>query len=289
MRKEVASTLVITAMLVTGAAVTKNRIMKNFEESTEPVQTLSEAVNAAADGNWGLSFQEEGRTPVGNASGEYLQQYNAWFCGTEQDAKDRCIYLTFDAGYENGYTQGILDVLKEEKVPAAFFLVGNYIEENPDLVRRMNDEGHLVANHTMHHPDMSSIADRESFQQELKQLEEVYRTVTGNDMQKFYRPPQGKYSEENLMQAKELGYKTIFWSLAYVDWYENKQPSREEALNLLNRRIHPGAIVLLHSTSSTNEEILQELIQGWKAEGYVFRSITELNKTEEKAEKAPGA
>ena len=282
MRKEVVSTLVITAMLVTGAAVTKNQILKNFEEKELQIQTLSEAVNAAADGNWGLSFQEEGKTPVGNATREYLQQYDAWFCGTEQDMKDRCIYLTFDAGYENGYMTGILDVLKEEKVPAAFFLVGNYIEENPDLVKRMKAEGHLVGNHTMHHPDMSAIASKEEFKKELQQLESAYQTVTGSEMEKFYRPPQGKYSEENLKQAKELGYTTVFWSLAYVDWYENKQPSREEALNLLNRRIHPGAIVLLHSTSATNEEILQELIQGWKEQGYVFRSIAELNKAKEK-------
>ena len=282
MRKEVVSTLVITAMLVTGAAVTKNQILKNFEEKEVQIQTLSEAVNAAADGNWGLSFQEEGKTPVGNATREYLQQYDAWFCGTAQDVKDRCIYLTFDAGYENGYMTGILDVLKEEKVPAAFFLVGNYIEENPDLVKLMKAEGHLVGNHTMHHPDMSAIASKEEFKKELQQLESAYQTVTGSEMEKFYRPPQGKYSEENLKQAKELGYTTVFWSLAYVDWYENKQPSREEALNLLNRRIHPGAIVLLHSTSATNEEILQELIQGWKEQGYIFRSIAELNKAREK-------
>ena len=282
MRKEVVSTLVITAMLVTGAAVTKNQILKNFEKKELQIQTLSEAVNAAADGNWGLSFQEEGKTPVGNATREYLQQYDAWFCGTEQDLKDRCIYLTFDAGYENGYMTGILDVLKEEKVPAAFFLVGNYIEENPDQVKRMKTEGHLVGNHTMHHPDMSAIVSKEEFKKELQQLESGYQTVTGSEMEKFYRPPQGKYSEENLKQAKELGYTTVFWSLAYVDWYENKQPSREEALNLLNRRIHPGAIVLLHSTSATNGEILQELIQGWKEQGYVFRSIMELNTPKEK-------
>ena len=294
MKREVMSTLVITAMLVTGSVAVKNRIMKNFEQEEQQAQTLSEAVNAAADGNWGLSFQEEGKTPVGNATREYLQQYNAWFCGTDQDVKDKCIYLTFDAGYENGHTQGILDILKDEKVPAAFFLVGNYIEENPDLVKRMAEEGHLVGNHTMNHPDMSAIASVDAFSGQLRELEEVYRSVTGSDMEKYYRPPQGKYSEENLKQAADLGYTTVFWSLAYVDWYDNKQPSREEALNLLNRRIHPGAIVLLHSTSATNGQILRELIQGWKAEGYVFRSITELGteqaaETEHKKTKEPGA
>ncbi len=248
--------------------------------------TQSQAVAAAADGNWGLSFQTEGQPPVANATAEYLRQFNGWYTGTEQDEKDRCIYLTFDAGYENGCTEKILDVLKEEQVPAAFFLVGNYIEENPNLVKRMEAEGHLVGNHTMHHPDMSAIAGKEDFAEELTALESLYQSVTGKTMEKFYRPPQGKYSEENLRQAHELGYQTVFWSLAYVDWYENDQPSREEALNLLNKRIHPGAIVLLHSTSKTNEQIMQELIQGWKEKGYVFRSLTELASAGEEQEAA---
>ena len=233
---------------------------------------MTEAVDAAADGNWGLSFQQDGMPPVGNATAEYLQQFNAWYIGPEE----KSIWLTFDAGYENGYTSGILDVLKEEKVPAAFFLVGNYITENPDLVKRMVKEGHTVGNHTMHHPDMSAIAERASFEKELSALEETYHQVTGAKMKKYYRPPQGKYSQTNLQMASDLGYTTVFWSLAYVDWLEDSQPSREEAMNILNKRIHPGAIVLLHSTSKTNSQILQELIQGWKKEGYVFRSLEEL-------------
>lgn len=234
---------------------------------------------AIETGAWGLSFQQENTAPIGPASVEELSRFNAAYLGNTQE---KVIYLTFDAGYENGYTPGILDVLKDEKVPAAFFLVGNYMEENPDLVKRMEAEGHLVGNHTMHHPDMSAIASKEDFKKELEQLESVYQTVTGSEMGRFYRPPQGKYSEANLKMASEMGYTTVFWSLAYVDWYENQQPSREEALNLLNRRIHPGAIVLLHSTSATNGEILQELIRGWKDQGYVFRSITELNEPKEK-------
>ena len=207
-----------------------------------------------------------------NATAEYLKQFHAWYVGPEE----KSIWLTFDAGYENGYTEEILNVLKEEKVPAAFFLVGNYITENPDLVNRMVKEGHIVGNHTMHHPDMSEISEKEAFQKELADLETAFQQVTGAKMKKYYRPPQGKYSEANLKMADELGYTTIFWSLAYVDWLQDSQPTREEALNVLNRRIHPGAIVLLHSTSKTNSQILQELIQGWKKEGYVFRSLEEL-------------
>ena len=237
-------------------------------------------VHTAADGNWGLSFQQDGQAPVGNADSEYLKKFNSFYIGpdggTANSGKMKNIYLTFDAGYENGCTEKILDTLKEKEVPAAFFLVGNYIEENQKLVKRMVAEGHTVGNHTMHHPDMSAISEKEAFADELCQLEELFESVTATPMQKFYRPPQGKYSESNLKQAADLGYTTVFWSLAYVDWLENNQPTREEALNILNKRIHPGAIVLLHSTSRTNSKILAELIDGWKAQGYKFCSITEL-------------
>lgn len=231
---------------------------------------------ASAECNWGLSFQQDGKAPVGNATADYLKQYGGYYIDTKASEKDKNIYLTFDAGYENGYTEKILDVLKAEEVPATFFLVGNYIEENPEIVKRMEEEGHTVGNHTMHHPDMAAIWEKEDFQKELNDLEEAYKQVTGKDMKKFYRPPQGKYSENNLRQAFEMGYTTVFWSLAYVDWYENDQPTREEALNILNKRIHPGAIVLLHSTSKTNSEILEELIKGWKEQGYKFCSIDKL-------------
>lgn len=245
------------------------------DKNTDGEELSENATEASAECNWGLSFQQKGNPPVGNATPEYLKKYNAYFID-EKGAESKKIYLTFDAGYENGYTEEILDVLKEENVPAAFFLVGNYIEENPDLVKRMEAEGHTVGNHTMHHPDMASIADKGAFEKELGDLEAAYKKVTGKDMKKVYRPPQGKYSEENLKQAAEMGYTTIFWSLAYVDWYEDNQPTREDALNKLNERIHPGAIVLLHSTSKTNSRILKELIQGWKKEGYKFCGIDNL-------------
>jgi len=276
MKKMIAGLVLLAAVLLAGRSVIRQSPVGSGQTEITYPRTQSEAVAAAADGNWGLSFQTEGQAPIANAAAEYLKQFDGWYIGPEDAQKEKAIYLTFDAGYENGCTEEILDVLKEENVPAAFFLVGNYIEENPELVKRMAAEGHTVGNHTMHHPDMSAIAGKEDFEKELEGLEAVYKEVTGEEMKKFYRPPQGKYSEENLMQAKELGYTTVFWSLAYVDWYEDDQPSREEALNLLNRRIHPGAIVLLHSTSRTNREILRELIQGWKKGGYSFRSITEL-------------
>lgn len=227
----------------------------------------------SVSGNWGLSFQNEGSAPVGNATKEELKEYNAYYIG---DENEKVIYLTFDAGYENGNTAEILDTLNKHEVPACFFLVGNYIEKSPDLVKRMVAEGHTVGNHTMHHPDMSALGTEEAFKEEIGALETLYKEVTGEDMVKVYRPPQGKYSESNLMMAEELGYKTIFWSLAYVDWYESDQPDPDEAINTLTSRIHPGAIVLLHSTSSTNASILDELLVKWKNMGYTFGSVSEL-------------
>ena len=228
---------------------------------------------AASNDNWGLSFQEEGKTPVGNATPEFLKQYNAYFCGNSEDKK---IYLTFDCGYENGYTPAILDALEKHNVKAAFFVVGNYLETSPDLVKRMVEEGHIVGNHTYHHPDMSQITDPASFQEEITSLEKKYQEITGLEMQKFYRPPQGKYSESNLKMAQELGYQTVFWSLAYVDWYVDQQPTQEEAYAKLLPRIHPGAVVLLHSTSKTNAEILDDLLTKWEQEGYTFGTLKEL-------------
>ena len=230
------------------------------------------AVTAAVT-DWGLSFQSQGSAPVGNATSDALAEYDAYYVGNTNDS---VIYLTFDAGYESGDTAAILDALKKHNAPACFFVVSNYIETAPELVKRMVDEGHIVGNHTSTHPDMSKISDKAAFEKELKGVEEQFKTLTGKDLPKFYRPPQGKFSEENLKQAKELGYKTIFWSLAYVDWYADNQPTHDEAFEKLIPRIHNGAIVLLHSTSSTNAEILDELLTKYEQMGYRFGSLDEL-------------
>jgi len=223
--------------------------------------------------NWGLSFPVEGEPPMGNVNAADLVQYDAYYLG---DTSKQVIYLTFDCGYENGYTEKILDVLKAHNAPAAFFVVGNMIETAPDIVRRMHDDGHTVGNHTYHHPDMSKISDIAAFQKELDELGAAYKELTGEDMPRFYRPPQGKYSEENLRQAKSLGYKTVLWSLAYVDWYVDDQPTPEFAFSKLIPRIHNGAVVLLHSTSKTNADILDELLTKWETLGFTFGSVDEL-------------
>ncbi len=235
--------------------------------------SVASARRALPTGSWGLSFQQEGKAPVGNASAQALSEYDARFLG---DTDEPVLYLTFDAGYEAGYTAQILDVLQAHNAPAAFFVVGNYLETRPDLVRRMAAEGHTVGNHTFHHYDMSKIASREAFQKELADVEQLYQETVGEPMPRYYRPPRGVYSEENLKMAKELGYRTVFWSLAYVDWYQDKQPSHEEAFSKLIPRIHNGAVVLLHSTSRTNAEILDELLTKWEQLGYRFASLDEL-------------
>ena len=235
--------------------------------------------SSTSESNWGLSFQEEGKPPVANTTAEELKQFDAYYM---QKTEEKNIYLTFDCGYENGNTAPILDALKKHNAPATFFIVGNFLSTSPDLVRRMTEEGHTVGNHTFHHPDMSKISSIDAFSKELKDLEDLYKETTGKEMVKYYRPPQGKYSESNLKMAQDLGYQTFFWSLAYVDWYQDKQPSSEEAFQKLLGRIHPGAIVLLHSTSSTNADILDDLLSKWEEMGYQFQSLeylTEQSKT----------
>lgn len=233
----------------------------------------SDSVILSGTDNWGLSFQEEGKPPTANASFQELAQYDAYYA---EDTEEKVLYLTFDCGYENGNTPMILDALKKHQVPATFFVVGTFVKDCPDLIKRMAEEGHIVGNHTYHHPDMSQISTRETFSKELEDVASLYKEITGKDMIKYYRPPQGKYNKENLQMAKDLGYHTFFWSLAYVDWYQEQQPSREEAFEKLLGRIHPGAVVLLHNTSSTNAQILDELLTKWEEMGYTFKTLEQL-------------
>lgn len=240
------------------------------------LKTQTEQTAASETKSWGLSFQQEGERPIGNASIEELKEYNAYYA---LNTNEKIIYLTFDAGYENGNTPAILDALNSHNVSATFFVVGNFLEDHPDLVKRILEEGHTIGNHTYTHPDMSKISTKESFSEELKKVETLYKEITNTEMPKYYRPPQGIYSRENLAMAKEMGYQTFFWSLAYVDWYEDDQPSKEEAFEKLLGRIHPGAIVLLHNTSSTNGEILDELLTKWEEMGYRFGTLSQLCNT----------
>lgn len=232
-------------------------------------------VEASSSGSWGLGFGADGSEaqPTGSLSKEELSEYDAWYLG---DDTDKVLYLTFDCGYENGNTEKILDALQKHNVKATFFVVGHFLESAPDLVKRMQEEGHIVGNHTWHHPDMDTIADEAKFREELDLVAAKYQEITGQELNRFYRPPQGKYNLNNLAMAKKLGYRTIFWSLAYVDWNVDAQPSKEEAFSKLTGRVHPGAVVLLHNTSKTNGEILDELLTKWEEMGYHFGTLEDL-------------
>jgi peptidoglycan-N-acetylmuramic acid deacetylase len=235
---------------------------------------LAVPVNAAQVIRWGLRYEKPGDTPIGNAPPEYLEKFNTCFFGYPKDG-EKTLYLTFDAGYENGHTEKILDILNEKNVPATFFLLGPYLKNNPDIVNRKISEGHIIGNHTMSHDDMSKKGP-EGLASELKQFEELYKSLFGTEAKKYYRPPEGAFSESNLITANELGYKTILWSATYADWDNKKQPSREQAFEKLMPRLHDGGIVLLHSTSATSAAILSEFIDRCHQQGYTFKSLDEL-------------
>ena len=210
---------------------------------------------------------------LGTLTEEQMKEMEAYYVGA--DTK-KVIYLTFDCGYENGNTELILDALKKHNAPATFFVVGHFLETSPELIKRMVSDGHTVGNHTYHHKDMSELADPATFTKEMQEVENLYQEITGTKMCPYYRPPQGKYDMKNLQTAKDMGYHTFFWSLAYVDWKADDQPGEQEALSKLTSRIHPGAIVLLHNTSSTNGKIMDKLLTEWEKMGYSFGKLEDL-------------
>ncbi len=205
----------------------------------------------------------------------FISENGGYYVGS---AEEKVIYLTFDAGYENGNIARILDTMKKHDVTGAFFVLDNLVRRNTDLVQRMAEEGHLVCNHTAKHKDMTRITDKQEFEKELIALSSLYNELTGKTMAKYYRPPEGRFSEQNLAFANELGYKTVFWSFAYADWDKNKQPSEEYAVDLIMKNTHNGEVVLLHPTSKTNADILDTLITKWKEQGYRFGALDELCK-----------
>ncbi len=204
-----------------------------------------------------------------------LNKYSGYFLG---DTSKKYLYLTFDEGYENGYTDKILDVLKANNVKAAFFVTAPYIKQNKNLIKRMVDEGHLVCNHSNNHPSMASTAlkGKASFEKEFTVVENLYKDITNKNMPKFFRPPMGKYSELSLKYTEDLGYKTIFWSFAYFDWDKNKQPSPEQGKKKILNGVHNGSIILLHAVSKTNTEILDSVLKELKNNGYEFKTLEDL-------------
>lgn len=189
--------------------------------------------------------------------------------------QEKVIYLTFDAGYENGNVAKILDILQEHQIKGAFFILGNLINRNPELVQRMADEGHLVCNHTYTHKNIATMSDADIIN-EIDRLENAYTSLTGKQMAKYFRPPEGSFDQESIKAVYNHGYKTVFWSFAYADWDNNKQMTASQAKKKIMDNLHNGEIMLLHPTSKTNAEILSEVISDLKAMGYHFASLDEL-------------
>lgn len=236
-------------------------------------------IGVSAQGGQGWYIQKRGNsTPGFPADAEYLSANSCYFIDkSSADAGVKVIYLTFDAGYENGNIAKILDTLKEKEVPAAFFILSNLIKKNADLVTRMFKEGHTVCNHTKNHKNMTKLT-AEEMKSNLEELEVTCYETTGYRMAKYFRYPEGYYSKECVKNASAFGYKTFFWSMAYADWDNANQPSRERAIQALTTTTHPGAIVLLHPTSKTNANILCEMIDTWRDMGYSFGTLDELVK-----------
>ena len=227
--------------------------------------------------SWYCTHRKDNLQPRADGSLAFIEKYNAYYVDKAHgdNCLDKVIYLTFDAGYENGNVARILDVLKQEKVTAAFFVLGGIIKKNTDVVNRMFDEGHLVCNHTYSHRAMAGV-DKATFSSELEKLEYVCKEYTGKQLSCYYRPPEGVFDEQSLSHAQELGYKTIFWSFAYADWDNGKQMSPETAKRKILENVHNGEIMLLHPTSETNAIILKDVICELKSMGYRFGSLDEI-------------
>lgn len=216
--------------------------------------------------------------PILDSSLKYAEKYDVFWVDKLHSNmnEEKVIYITFDAGYENGNVEKILDVLKDEDVKASFFVLGNILYKNKPLIQRMIDEGHIIANHTAKHKDMTTVLTKEDFKSELERLENIFEAEYGVKMPKFFRPPEGKFNEDNLKWAKELGYKTVMWSFAYADWDNGRQMSPEKAKEKIFTNIHNGEVMLLHPTSSTNAEIIGDVIKELKNQGFRFGTIEEL-------------
>lgn len=232
---------------------------------------LSGPANTSAFG-WGYKKNTEHQIPDIGKYKEILNKYGAYYV---DDSGEKNIYLTFDNGYEQGYTAEILDVLKKESVPAAFFVTGHYVESAPELIKRMVDEGHIIGNHSYHHPDFTVI-DKDAIKKELETLEEAVAEVSDQKDIKLLRPPRGVFNDNTLKWTNELGLIHVFWSLAFQDWNVSEQKGPQYAIDQIMAQVHPGAIVLLHAVSSDNAEALEQIIQELKKQGYTFKSLDDL-------------
>ncbi|CAH0120495.1 Peptidoglycan-N-acetylmuramic acid deacetylase PdaA [Paenibacillus sp. CECT 9249] len=238
--------------------------------------SLQGTAAARADGAYHFGFKRGGNGSPASINEEgfkdILQKHQAIFLG---DTSQKELYLTFDNGYENGYTANILDVLKAKKAPAIFFVTGHYVKDQPDLLKRMTAEGHLIGNHSWSHPDMTQVSD-ERIAEELARVKQAVASVTGQQEMPFLRPPRGIFSERTLKVSREQGYTNVFWSIAYKDWDTQDQRGWRYAYDRVMAQLHPGAVILLHSVSKDNAEALGQMIDDARKQGYEFKSLSQL-------------
>jgi len=227
--------------------------------------------------NWYCVHRNDHKQPVADKGISFVEKYNCYYIDKKHGdfSDDKVIYLTFDAGYENGNVEKILDILEKEEVSGAFFILGHLIEKNPDLVKRMFEDGHLVCNHTYSHKSINKM-NKQELENELTRIETLCFNTIGEKMSEFFRPPEGKFNEVSLSHVEDLGYTTVFWSFAYADWDNNNQMSVEKAKEKILDNVHNGEIMLLHPTSETNVLVLPDVIKCLKAQGYRFASLHEL-------------
>lgn len=239
---------------------------------------LTLPAHAAGGTGWYCTRAKDHRQPIADPALRVVEQYGGYYIDhthTAPDAEDKVVYLTFDVGYENGNVGRVLDALKAEGAAGSFFILGHVAEKYPDLVRRMESEGHMVCNHTYSHRNLCGTS-AETIAEELTRLETACRDAAGVEVAKYFRPPEGCYDEALLREVQKLGYKTIFWSFAYADWDNQKQPDPAAAQRKILDNIHNGAVILLHPTSATNATILGDVLRELKAQGYRFGSLDEL-------------
>ena len=236
-------------------------------ESNEEAVSSSSLNNTKIE--WGIKRAENHEQPdLGSENEELISKYNGIALGNEEK---NYIYLTFDLGYEAGYTETILDVLKEKNVQGTFFVTAHYVNSASDIVQRIIDEGHILGNHTVNHYSMPDLSDEE-INNEIMTLHQTVYEKYGYEM-KYVRPPMGEFSERTLSISNSLGYKTVMWSFAYVDWNEDNQPSEDEAIDKIISNLHNGEVMLLHATSATNASIIGDVIDKIEEEGYEIRSL----------------
>lgn len=237
------------------------------------ISTTAHAKINTSSLHWGFKKSSNGQpVDAGEKLEGLLDRYGAVYKG---DPQKKVLYLTFDNGYENGYTEKILNVLKKEKAPATFFVTGHYLNSAPDLVKRMVKEGHIIGNHSWHHPDLSKVS-QERFIEELEKVRVKTKTLTGQKNMTYLRPPRGTFSERTLALAKKQGYTHVFWSIAFIDWYTNDQKGWRYSYNNIMRQVHPGGIILLHTVSKDNADALEKVIKDLKKQGYTFKSLDDL-------------